>query len=56
MTVHDLGQSQGEVTWSATFKADGLPTSEAVALLQGELEDNCLALKQFIEGGREYPA
>lgn len=32
MAVRDLGRDRAEVTWSATFEADGLPESEAVAL------------------------
>ena len=51
IAVHDLGQSQAEVTWRATFEADGLPASEAVSLLEGALQENCLALKRFIEAG-----
>ena len=53
IAVHDLGQSQAEVTWWATFEADGLPVSEAVALLEGALQENCLALKRFIEAGTQ---
>ena len=53
MAVRDLGRGRAEVTWSATFEADGLPESEAVALLRGALEDNCLALKRFMELGRQ---
>jgi hypothetical protein len=49
MTVRDLVPNQAELTWSATFEADGLPPSEAVALLEGALAANCLALKQFLE-------
>jgi uncharacterized protein YndB with AHSA1/START domain len=33
MTVWDLGPSMAEVAWSATFEPDGLPASEAVALI-----------------------
>ena len=53
IAVYDLGQSQAEVTWWATFEADGLPVSEAVALLEGALQENCLALKRFIEAGTQ---
>ncbi len=49
MAVRDLGASQAELAWSATFEADGLPVSEAVALLEGALAANCLALKQFLD-------
>jgi len=53
MLVHDLGQGQAEVEWSATFEADGLPADEARDMLEGALTANCLALKQFIEAGRK---
>jgi hypothetical protein len=49
MAVRDLGPSQTEVAWSATFQPDGLPESEAVALLEGALAANCRALKQLLE-------
>ena len=49
MALRDLGPSQAELAWSATFDADGLPASEAVDLLEGALAANCLALKQFLE-------
>lgn len=52
MTVRDLGSNQAELTWSASFQADGLPASEAVDLLEGALAENCFALKQFLEAGR----
>jgi hypothetical protein len=55
IAVHDLGQSQSEVTWCATFEADGLPASEAVSLLKGALQENCLALKRFMETGGQKP-
>jgi len=51
VTVRDLGPSQAELAWSATFEADGLPASEAVDLLEGALAANCVALKQFMEAG-----
>ena len=53
MAVRDLGPHQAELAWSASFQPDGLPASEAVALLEGALAANCLALKQFMESGRE---
>ena len=53
MAVRDLGSNQAELEWSATFRPDGLPASEAVALLEGALAANCLALKQFVEGGKK---
>ena len=53
--VRDLGPNRAELTWSATFEADGLPESEAVALMEGALADNCLALKQFMEAGWWQP-
>jgi len=49
VTVHDLGPSQAELEWSATFEADGLPASEAAELMEGALAANCVALKQFLE-------
>lgn len=51
MAVRNLGPRQAELAWSATFEADGLPASEAVALLESALAANCLALQQFY-GGR----
>jgi hypothetical protein len=53
MLVHDLGQGQAEVEWSATFEADGLPADEARDMLEAALTANCLALKQFMEAGRK---
>ena len=53
VTVRDLGPSQAELAWSATFEADGLPASEAEELMEGALAANCLALKQFMEAGRK---
>ena len=53
MTVRELGRSRAEVEWSATFEADGLPAEEARELLADALAANCLALKQFMEAGRE---
>ncbi len=49
MSVRDLGPSQAELEWSATFEASGLPADEARAMLQTALTANCLALKQFME-------
>lgn len=49
MALRDLGSSQAELDWSATFEADGLPESEAADLMEGALAANCLALKQFLE-------
>ena len=53
MMVRDMGPSQAELEWSATFEADGLPASEAAELMEGALAANCLALKQFMEAGRK---
>jgi hypothetical protein len=53
MAVRNLSPHQAELEWSATFEADGLPVSEAVALLEGALAANCLALQQFMEAGRK---
>ena len=53
MLVHDLGQGQAEVEWSATFEADGIPADEARDMLEAALTANCLALKQFMEAGRK---
>ena len=50
LVVYDLGLTQAELVWSVTFEADGLPVSEAVDLLEGALAENCLALKQFLDG------
>ena len=47
--VRDLGPSQAELEWLATFEADGLPASEAVALLASALAANGLVLKQLLE-------
>ena len=52
MTVRDVGRSQAELVWTATFQPDGIPASEAVDLLESALTENCLALKQFMEAGR----
>ena len=53
MLVHDLGQGQSELEWSATFEADGLPADEARDMLEAALTANCLALKQSMEAGRK---
>jgi len=53
MMVRELGPSQAELEWSATFEVDGLPADEAREMLEGALAANCLALKQFIEAGRK---
>ena len=37
MSVHELGPSQAELEWSATFEADGLPADEARDMLEGAL-------------------
>ena len=52
MALRDLGSYLTELTWAATFQPDGLPASEAVDLLEGALAENCRALKQFIEDGK----
>ena len=52
MAVRELTSNQAELAWTASFQPDGLPASEAVALLEGALAENCLALKQFMEVGR----
>lgn len=49
MAVRDLGPNQAELTWSVTFQPDGLPADEALALLEGALTENCLALKQIMD-------
>ena len=49
MVVRDLDPNQAELAWSASFQPDGLPESEAAALLEGALAANCLALKQLLE-------
>ena len=48
VTVHDLDRGQCEVTWAATFDADGLPASEAVEMLEGAFELNSRALQHFL--------
>jgi len=53
MSVRALGPNQAELAWSASFQPDGLPASEAVALLEGALAANCLTLKQLLEAGRK---
>jgi hypothetical protein len=53
MALRDLGLNQAEPEWSATFEADGLPSSEAAELMEGALAANCVALKQVMEDGRE---
>ena len=50
MAVRELGPSQAELEWSASFQADGLPASEAAEMLEGALAANCLALKRSLEG------
>ena len=35
MGVSDLGPNRGELVWSASFQPDGLPASEAAALVEG---------------------
>jgi hypothetical protein len=52
MTISDLGPNQAELVWSSTFNATGIPEDEAVALLEGALAANCLALRQFMEASR----
>jgi hypothetical protein len=49
--VDDLSGAWSEVTWSATFEADGIPASEAQDMLAGALTANSLALKQYLERG-----
>ena len=53
MTVRDLGPSQAELAWVATFQPDGLPAGKAAELMEGALTANRLALKQFMEAGRK---
>ncbi|MBI5030239.1 MAG: SRPBCC family protein [Chloroflexi bacterium] len=49
MVLRELGLHRTELEWSTIFQVDGLPTSEAVELMEGALEANCVALKQIIE-------
>ena len=51
VTVRDLGRGQCEVTWMATFDADGPPASEAVEMLEGAFELNSQALQYFLAAG-----
>jgi hypothetical protein len=53
MAVRDLGSNLAELAWTATFQPDGIPESEAVDLLESALAENCRALKQFMEAGRQ---
>ena len=55
LSVSGVGQGQAEVTWWMTFEVDGLPINEAIALLEGASEENCLALKQFMETSQKSP-
>jgi hypothetical protein len=48
VTVHDRGQGRCEVTWAATFDADGLPASEAQEMLEGAFGLNGQALQHFL--------
>jgi len=52
IAVRELGPSQAELNWRASFQPVGIPTGEAVDLMEGALAANCLALKQFMEIGR----
>ena len=47
VTVQDLTGGRCEVTWAATFDADGLPASEAQEMLEGAFELNGRALQYF---------
>lgn len=49
IAVRELGPNQAELSWSATFEADGLPASEAQELMEDALAENCWALKQLLE-------
>ena len=53
IALHDLGQGQAELGWSANFEADGLPADEARDMLESALMANCLALQQFMEDDRK---
>ena len=55
VTVHDLGRGQGEVTWTATFDAGGLPASEAIEMLEGAFESNSRVLQHFLAAGASLP-
>ena len=48
VTVYDLDRGWCEVTWAATFNADGLPASEAVEMLEGAFELNSRDLQHFL--------
>jgi hypothetical protein len=48
VAVRELGPGQAELEWSATFEADGLPESEAVALLEAAFELSSRALQRFL--------
>jgi len=49
VSVQEREPGQSEVTWSATFEADGIPESEAGELMAGAVTANCLAVKRFLE-------
>ncbi len=51
MALRELGPRRAELAWSVDFQPEGLPESEAVALLEGALAANGLALKRFMEAG-----
>jgi hypothetical protein len=51
MALRALNRERTELVWSATFTADGLPESEAAALLEGALAGNCRALRASLEAG-----
>lgn len=52
MTIRELAPNQAELEWSATFKAEGIPTSEAVEMMESALSANCLALKQIVDASQ----
>ena len=49
MTIRDLIPNWAELVLSASFQADGIPGSDAIALLEGAMADNCRTLKQVLE-------
>ncbi len=53
ISVRDLGPGESELMWSANFQPVGIPANKAIDLLEGALAANCLALKKFMEDGRD---
>jgi hypothetical protein len=48
VTVYDLSPVHCDVAWTASFQPDGLPASEAQAMLEGAFDLNSRALQHFL--------